>query len=190
MVLIPFCRLSLVREGWLPQGIQEQMRSPKLSPNHKRRIKTNLDQFRNTHARPKLLRPAEYTSINEQEIDFSNLCWNLDIDFTQGVHSALERALREHMRNRMKDLWIDPKHSLFIPLLYRRCCLRIVNSHWDCSFLVINSLDQCWGTSLFTEKATQRFPCVFDHAPNATISSTTTGRTANPIITTTKLLLI
>jgi len=33
------------------QGIQEQMRSPKLSPNHKRRIKTILDQFSNTHAR-------------------------------------------------------------------------------------------------------------------------------------------
>jgi hypothetical protein len=27
------------------------MRSPKLSPNHKRRIKTILDQFRNKHAR-------------------------------------------------------------------------------------------------------------------------------------------
>jgi len=27
------------------------MRSPKLSPNHKRRIKTILDQFRNRHAR-------------------------------------------------------------------------------------------------------------------------------------------
>jgi hypothetical protein len=51
MVLIPFCKLLLVREGWLPQGIQEQMRSPKLSPNHKRRIKTILDQFRNKHAR-------------------------------------------------------------------------------------------------------------------------------------------
>jgi hypothetical protein len=24
MVLIPFCKLLLVREGWLPQGIQEQ----------------------------------------------------------------------------------------------------------------------------------------------------------------------
>jgi len=36
MVLIPFCKLLRVREGWLPQGIHEQMRSPKLSPNHKR----------------------------------------------------------------------------------------------------------------------------------------------------------
>jgi len=51
MVLIPFCKLLLVRESWLPQGIQEQMRSPKLSPNHKKRIKTILDQFRNKHAR-------------------------------------------------------------------------------------------------------------------------------------------
>jgi hypothetical protein len=42
---------SRVREGWLPQGIQEQTRSPKLSPNHKRRIKIILDQFRNKHAR-------------------------------------------------------------------------------------------------------------------------------------------
>jgi hypothetical protein len=51
MVLIPFCKLLPVREGWLLQGIQEQMRSPKLSPNHKRRITTISDQFRNKHAR-------------------------------------------------------------------------------------------------------------------------------------------
>jgi hypothetical protein len=51
MVLVPFCKLLRVREGWLRQGIQEQTRSPKLSPNHKRRIETILDQFRNTHAR-------------------------------------------------------------------------------------------------------------------------------------------
>ena len=44
---------SAVREGWLPQGIHEQMRSPKLSPNHKRRIKTILDQFGNKHTRVK-----------------------------------------------------------------------------------------------------------------------------------------
>jgi hypothetical protein len=59
MVLIPFCKLLRVREGWLPQGIQEQMRSPKLSPNHKRRIKTILDQFSNTLARAKTLYPRK-----------------------------------------------------------------------------------------------------------------------------------
>jgi len=37
-----------------PQGIQEQMRSPKLSPNHKRRIKTILHQFSNALARAAL----------------------------------------------------------------------------------------------------------------------------------------
>ena len=47
-------REKKIRACWLRQGIQEQMRGPKLSPNHKRRIKTILDQFRNTHARAKM----------------------------------------------------------------------------------------------------------------------------------------
>jgi hypothetical protein len=35
------------------------MRSPKRSPNHKRRIKTILDQFGNTHARKQLAKFEE-----------------------------------------------------------------------------------------------------------------------------------
>jgi len=51
MVLIPFCKLLRVREGWLRKEFRSKFEGQKLPSNHKKRIKTILDQFRNTHAR-------------------------------------------------------------------------------------------------------------------------------------------
>jgi hypothetical protein len=51
MVLIPFCKLLRVREGWLRKEFRNKIEGQKLPSNHKRRIKTILDQFRNMHAR-------------------------------------------------------------------------------------------------------------------------------------------
>ena len=51
MAIIPFCTFLPVLKKTVTQRNQEQIRSPKPSLDHGRRIKTILGQFRNKHAR-------------------------------------------------------------------------------------------------------------------------------------------
>jgi hypothetical protein len=69
MAIIPFCTFLPVLKKTVTQRNQEQIRSPKPSSNHGRRIKTILGQFRNKHGRYKTNRQqrnlADYFSCQK-----------------------------------------------------------------------------------------------------------------------------